>query len=155
MYTAGDLVLSGIGLTIMAAIVALLWGFRSSLRWGRNAFFSLGLFMIFQGWLQFINFNGGWPADQPPDTEVHHWQTKADEQRIWAKVDPIQNMTSRDWDDYHRCKDLNVCVRRFAGLRREAGKKSSLLSAPAIQAVTETRCVILDGILRCEEYIRR
>lgn len=126
MYTAGDLVFSGIGVTIMAAIVASLWGFRSSLRWGRNAFFSLGLYMIFQGWLQFINFDGGWPADQPPDQEVYRWQTKADEQRIWNAMGEMSTMTKEDWDDYHRCKKLNVCVRRFQGQRKEVG-----MAAPA------------------------
>jgi len=169
MYTAGDLVLSGVGITLMTATVTLWGGLRSSLRWGRNAFFSLGLFMIFQGWLQFINFDGGWPADQPPDKEVYRWQTKANEQRIWNAIGPdLATMTARDWDDYHRCGKLNVCVRKFQGLRTEAGKpaptsmgnKSNSIPQPNFETwtstpTTETRCVLMDGVLKCNEYIRR
>ena len=35
---------------------------------GRAMFCSVGMLMIFQAFLQTINFSGGWPADQPADS---------------------------------------------------------------------------------------
>ena len=79
-------------------------------------FLSLGMLMIFLAWLQFIDFDGSWPADQPIEREFYQRRTRADEQRIWTQVG--DNMTDSDWKDYHRCRDVNVCVRRFTGMRR-------------------------------------
>lgn len=168
MYTTSDLVASGIGLSITAAAFALIGGPASALRWGRNAFFSIGLFMIFSGWLQFINFDGGWPSDQPPDKENYRRLTKADERRIRDAMGEMSTMSKQDWDDYHRCKDMNVCVRRFQGQRKEVGgvaptsnvSTPSNISQPKFESgtsspTTETRCVLMDGVLKCHEYIRR
>jgi len=74
------------------------------------------MLMIFSAWLQFIDFDGSWSHDQPRDDEFYLKRTKVDERRIWSAVDI--NMSKADWADYHRCNDLNVCVRRFAGLRK-------------------------------------
>jgi len=168
MYTASELASAGISLSIAAAAFALLGGPQSAFRWGRNAFFSIGMYMIFLGWLQLINFDGGWPADQPPDKEFYHRRTKADERRIWDAMGEMSTMTDQDWTDYHRCKDMNVCVRRFQGQRKEVGKAMPASNGSAPNTITqpkfetgtsspttETRCVLMDGVLRCHEYIRR
>ena len=140
----------------------------AALRWGRNTFFSLGLLMIFWGWLQFINFDGGWPSDQRPDKEFYQLRTKADEKRIWNAMGNMSTMTKADWDDYHRCNDLNVCVRRFQGQRKEVGvappvpngSSPSIITQPKFESGTsspgtETRCVLMDGVLKCHEYLSR
>ncbi|MCA0300764.1 MAG: hypothetical protein LCH95_00015 [Proteobacteria bacterium] len=140
----------------------------AALRWGRNTFFSIGLLMIFWGWLQFINFDGGWPSNQPPDKQFYSWRTSADEKRIWNAMGEMSTMTEQDWDDYHRCKKLNVCVRRFQGQRKELGgvaptsnvSTPSNITQPNFESGTssptmETRCVLMDGVLKCNEYIRR
>ena len=77
-------------------------------------FCSVGmLLLLFNGWLQIINFDGGWPWDQPADRSYI-----ASKQEI-ARLDriayaPSWPKSASDWDDYHRCRDLNVCVRLFA-----------------------------------------
>lgn len=124
--------------------------------------------MIFWGWLQFINFDGGWPSDQPPDKEFYLRLTKADEKRIWNAMGEMSTMTKADWDDYHRCMKLNVCVRRFQGQRKQigeappasSGNTPSSITQPKFESgtstpTTETRCVLMDGVLKCHEYIRR
>ena len=80
---------------------------------GRAMFCSVGMLMIFQAFLQIINFSGNWPADQPADSSY-----SASKQEI-ARLDRLAfsgtgSPTDADWADYHRCKNLNVCVRRFA-----------------------------------------
>lgn len=81
---------------------------------GRAMFCSVGMLMIFQAFLQTINFSGGWPADQPADSNYI-----ASKQEI-ARLDGLAfsgtgpSLSDADWDDYHRCMKLNVCVRRFA-----------------------------------------
>jgi hypothetical protein len=151
MYTIPDLILSGVGITLLGACTGLVLGLPGAWRWGRNAFFSLGMSMFFLGWLQFINFDGSWPADQPPDKGIAGKRTKAEAAKLEAFLASIDPMTTQDWDDYHRCKGLNVCVRRFQGQRTG----SSPTAPPAPQPTIETRCVVMDGVLRCNEYIRR
>lgn len=168
MYTASQLASAGIGLSLTAAAFGLIGGLGSALRWGRNTFFSIGLMMIFLGWLQFINFDGGWPSDQPPDREFYHWRTKADEDRIWRALGDTSIRTKQEWDDYHRCRDMNVCVRRFQGQRKEVGKAPPVsggstpgnIIQPRLESgnsspTTATRCALMDGVLKCHEYIRR
>ena len=81
---------------------------------GRAMFCSVGMLMIFQAWLQIINFDGGWPANQPPNESYI-----ASKQEI-ARLDRLAStgngppLSDADWADYHRCMKLNVCVRRFA-----------------------------------------
>jgi len=166
MYTASQLASAGIGLSLTAAAFGLIGGLGSALWWGRNAFFSIGLMMIFWAWLQFINFDGGWPSDQPPDKSLT--LTEADKTRIWNAMGDMSTMTKAEWDDYHRCMQLNVCVRRFQGQRYDPVKiaPASNVSTPnsipqpkfesgTSSPTTETRCVLMDGTLKCHEYIRR
>ncbi len=151
MYTIPELILSGVGITLLGACAGLVLGLPGAWRWGRNAFFSLGMSMFFLGWLQFINFDGSWPPDQPPDKGIAGKRTKAEAARLEAFLASIDTMDARDWDDYRRCRDLNVCVRRFQGQRTV----SRPTAPPALQPTIETRCVVMDGVLRCSEYIRR
>lgn len=153
MYTVSELVIAGVGFTILGGFVGSIWGLAGAFRWGRNTFFSVGLIMLFSAWLQLINFDGSWPADQPPDKQFHLKRTKADEKRILEAMGAIETMTKQDWDDYHRCNKLNVCVRKFQGQRTVPGVTPS--STSTFPPKTETRCVVLDGNLRCNEYIRR
>jgi len=76
-------------------------------------FLSVGMLMLFNAWLQVINLDGGWPRDQPADDTYIAGKPEL------ARLDRIafaglRAMSAADWDDYHRCKILNVCVRRFA-----------------------------------------
>jgi hypothetical protein len=105
MFTAGELAVSGLGMSALACF----FGWRA----GRAMLLSVGMLMLFNAWLQIINFDGGWPADQPPDESYI-----ASKQEI-ARLDRLASTGTRplsdaEWDDYHRCKQLNVCVRRFA-----------------------------------------
>ncbi len=81
---------------------------------GRAMFLSVGMLMIFQAFLQTINLDGSWPGDQPADSIY-----SASKQEI-ARLDRLAStgtgppLSDADWADYHRCKILNVCVRRFA-----------------------------------------
>ena len=105
MFSAFQLVLSGMGMSALACI--------AGLRAGRAMFCSVGMLMIFQAWLQIINFNGSWPSDQPFRDD--YYVSKAEDARLWAAIGPnMSAMTTTDWADYHRCRDHNVCVRRFA-----------------------------------------
>ncbi len=155
MYTVSELVVAGVGITVLGGCTGLVLGLPGAWRWGRNAFFSLGMYMLFLAWLQLINFDGSWPSDQPPDKQFHHMRTKADEKRLWDAMGAIETMTKQDWDDFHRCKDLNVCVRRFQGQRTVPGPLTPPATPNRSQPTVETRCVVMDGVLRCNEYIRR
>ena len=105
MFTTFQLVLSGVGVSALACF--------AGLRIGRAVFCSIGMLLLFMAWLQFINFDGSWPPDQPADRGY-----TASQQEI-ARLDGIAfaepwPKSAADWDDYHRCKNLNVCVRLFA-----------------------------------------
>ena len=114
MYSVSDKIFSGICISLLFGACGLPFG--TALRATRSAFLGLGMIMVFSAWLQFINFDGSWPKDQPREDKFYYRRTKADEHRIWSAVD--DNMSKDDYDDYHRCNDLNVCVRKFAGLRK-------------------------------------
>lgn len=79
---------------------------------GLIGLFFIAMPMFFKAWLQFINFDGGWPKDQP--YIEYYTPTPEEDRRLWARIEPINTMTDRDWKDYHKCKDHNICVRRFA-----------------------------------------
>jgi len=105
MFTASQLVLSGLGMSALACFFGR--------RIGRAVFLSVGMLMLFQAWLQFLNVDESWPWDQPADRSY-----VASKQEL-ARLDHIAfsapwPKSAADWDDYRRCRDLNVCVRLFA-----------------------------------------
>jgi len=110
----GDQIVNAVAISLVLSCPSALFGgfWMMFIR----VFLSLGMLMIFLSWLQFINFDGSWPADQPIEREFYLRRTKADEDKLWPRVS--SDMTDVDWRDYHRCRAVNVCVRRFAGLRR-------------------------------------
>ena len=81
-------------------------------RVGRAMFLSVGMSMLFGAWLQFINFDGSWPADQPADSD--YIASKLEIARLDRLASTGPWPSSAEWDDYRRCMKLNVCVRRFA-----------------------------------------
>ena len=105
MFTTSQLVLSGIGMSVLGCFLGR--------RVGLSLFLSVGMALLFQAWLQFINFSGNWPWDQPADRGYS--ATKQELQRLdrIAFAEPWPK-SAADWGDYHRCKTLNVCVRLFA-----------------------------------------
>jgi len=113
-HTLGDQLFNATASSLLFGLIGA--PFKMYWRTFRSIFLSVGMLMIFFAWLQFIDFDGSWPADQPIEREFYQRRTRADEQRIWTRVG--DNMTDVDWRDYRRCRAVNVCVRRFAGMRR-------------------------------------
>lgn len=105
MFTASQLVLSGLGISAFGCF----FGWRV----GRAMFCSVGMMLLFGAWLQTINLDGSWPAGQPADRS--YLASKEEMARLdsiafaapWPK-------SAKDWDDYRRCRDFNVCVRLFS-----------------------------------------
>ena len=59
------------------------------------------------------------PSNQPVEKNFYLRRTKADEEKLWPRMGKNwDDMTAADWADYRRCRDVNVCVRKFDGLRR-------------------------------------
>ena len=56
MFTASQLVPSGLGVSALGCFFGR--------RIGRAVFLSVGMLMLFQAWLQFINVDGSWPWNQ-------------------------------------------------------------------------------------------
>jgi hypothetical protein len=161
MYSVGDWVLSGIGMSILPFAVCLFLknGLEIGFVVGRTFFLSVSMCLFFKAWLQFINFDGSWPADQP---FVDVYTPSAAET---ARVDSalVHEMSKQDWDDYHRCLKHNVCVRRFARASQTMGAAAP---APAPQAPftsldmpprrDPTRpyaraCMIANGVTTCSD----
>lgn len=105
MITPGEYIFSALAITFLCAL------FSRTLAIG--FFFSLGMIMILSAWLEIINFDGSWPKDQPR-TELY----KASPQKV-TKLYSLTGdpMSSSDWEDFRRCLNVNVCVRKFKGLR--------------------------------------
>ena len=103
MISTTQLIESGIGITLICFV----GGWRVAL----IGFSTIGMLMFFTAWLQFINYNGNTPRDQPFVTYNH--PSPEETKRLWDLVSPIHSMTDQDWADYHRCKDHAICVRRF------------------------------------------
>lgn len=110
----GEAVFNAAAFSLLFALLASLAG----MFWPvfRSLFLSVGMLMVFSAWLDFINFDGSWPSNQPIEREFFLRRTRADEDKLWPRID--RDMSKQDWEDYRRCKDVNVCVRKFDGLRR-------------------------------------
>lgn len=109
MLPPGDYIFSAICLTILIGIF--------NIRAATAFFMSIGMLMIFFAWLQWINFDGSWPSNQPRMNDYKISKAKLDklDDLIYTKG-KLDDLTSTDWEDYRRCKNLNVCVRRFKSL---------------------------------------
>lgn len=113
----GDAVFNATAFSLLFGLIGAPFGMFVTMF--RCVFLSIGCLVIFSAWLDFINFDGSWPSDQPIERDFYLRRTKADEDKLWPRMGSnLDDMTSRDWADYHRCRDVNVCVRKFAGLRR-------------------------------------
>jgi hypothetical protein len=111
MYSIGQIIMSGIAAICLCAAAGAVFGLGRFM--AIAAFSSWGMIMFFQAFLQFINFGGGYPSDQP--FEEVYVASKAELARLNNLIpEDVSQMTRKDWDDYHRCKLHNVCVRRFA-----------------------------------------
>jgi hypothetical protein len=105
MYSADDYLLSGIGITLIAFIFGRCVGVLVGV--------SLGMLMVFYAFLSIINWGGNSPSTQP--WQESYAPSNSERNRLWDKMpDDLSGMSQQDWGDYHRCKDHNVCVRRFA-----------------------------------------
>jgi hypothetical protein len=104
MYSQWQIIFSGLAITGV--------GFMFGKRLGVVFFLSFGMMMIFNAWLNFLNFDGSHPSDQP--FVQNYSVSRSDEDRLWRIIGDVNSMSSSDWQDYHRCRLHNVCVRRFA-----------------------------------------
>ena len=113
----GEALFNATAFSLLFGLVGAAWGMYWSMF--RSLFLSIGMLMVFSAWLDWINFDGSWPSDQPIERDFYLRRTRADEDKLWPRMGKsLDDMTKQDWADYHRCRDVNVCVRRFAGLRR-------------------------------------
>lgn len=103
-FSIEEYLVAGIGITVLAFCFGRMVGF--------TVFFTFGCWILLSAWTQHINYDGSWPKDQP--YQQYYTPTHEEDRRLWGLVDPIDKMTKQDWDDYHRCRQHNVCVRRFA-----------------------------------------
>lgn len=116
-YSLGDQLFNA---TMLSLLFGLL-GAACGMFWPmlRSVFLSIGMLMIFSAWLDWINFDGSYPSNQPVEKNFYLRRTKADEEKLWPRMGKNwDDMTDADWADYRRCRDVNVCVRKFDGLRR-------------------------------------
>ena len=107
----------GLWLIFSAVIVSgLCWFVNRDL--GKGIFWTGGMLLIFQAWLQFINFDGSWPANQPPVEYYHMSKVRSD------RLDDLihSDLSNSDWIDYRRCKFHNVCVRKFESIAEPRSK---------------------------------
>ena len=113
MPSPSELVFSVICLTILFTAV--------SRTVGLYFFLSVGMIMLFSAWLQFINFDGSWPSNQPR-IENYKMSKERQDRLDHLKYDAFgssSTMTDQDWADYKRCKFNNVCVRRFQSIAEQ------------------------------------
>lgn len=96
MYTTPEPIPSGVGITLLGGCSGLVLSLPGVWRWGRNAFFSLGMYMYFLGWPQLNNFDGSWPADQPPHKSITAKRTKTEAAKMEAFLASINTMTTQD-----------------------------------------------------------
>lgn len=115
-YSLPEQIFNATAFSLLFGLSGLPFGMSYGLKMFQSVFFSIGMIMIFSAWLDFINFDGSWPSNQPMEKDFYLRRTRADEDKLWPRIDG--EMTKQDWADYHRCRDVNVCVRRFDGLRR-------------------------------------
>lgn len=112
MLSPYELIFSAVGLSVLCLF------FSRTLAIG--VFFSISMLMIFQAWLQVINVDGSWPPNQP---RVENYQMSRERVK---KLDNLidANMTKSEWEDYRRCRYLNVCVRRFQSIAELRSKNN-------------------------------
>lgn len=113
-YSLGDQLFNATVFSFLFALIG--FPFDMGFKMFRSVFLSIGMLMIFLAWLDFINFDGSWPSDQPVERDFYLRRTRADEDKLWPRID--SNMSRQDWVLYHRCREINVCSGRFMGLRR-------------------------------------
>ena len=115
--SVGDQLFNAVALSVLLGSIGSLGGMFWPIF--RSVFLSLGMFMVFGAWLDWINFDGSYPSNQPVEKNFYLRRTKADEDKLWPRMGKnLDDMTRQDWADYHRCREVNVCVRKFEGLRR-------------------------------------
>lgn len=73
--------------------------------------------MIFQAFFQWANVDGSWPKNQPRNDNYQISKEK-DRQLNTLIFDANGKFTDivnnkEDMEDYKRCRNLNVCVRKF------------------------------------------
>jgi len=84
-------------------------------------FWSIGMSLIFWGWLNFINFDGRHPWDQkwessmPVDGQFDSMLLRL----LYKKYIDGANIPNSAWEDYHMCVQHNVCVRLMTGHNRK------------------------------------
>lgn len=99
-----DYIISALGITFIV------WFLSKELSVG--VFLSIGMLLLFFAFFQIMNIDGSWPRNQPRNDNY-----KISSEKL-RQLDSLTDaaMSSREWDDYIRCKKLNVCVRRFSSL---------------------------------------
>lgn len=104
MFSPTEYLVSGLGI---AAIGFLLGGKDV----GKLFFAGVAMIIIFRAFLGFINWDGSNPPDQPWLED--YTPTKTEMKRL-DDILYSGEITKKDADDYWRCRQHNVCVRRYA-----------------------------------------
>lgn len=113
MTAPQDLIFSAIGLFVLC------WFFSRTIAVG--VFFSISMLLIFSAWLEVINFDGSWPKNQP---RIEHYEMP--KERLNRLNDLINaDLSDQEWEDYRRCRYLNVCVRRFQSIAEPRSTKNN------------------------------
>lgn len=107
---------------------------------GHAVTLSVGMIMIFAAWLQFINFSGNWPIDQP--YVRNYIPSESELKRLEYIVQRTNIMSKEDWDDYRRCKLHNICLRKF-------DKTANLIQPYDNNLSPFKQCVTINGVPNC------
>ena len=111
-YSPGDWMLAAIGLSACSFFLGRWFGIAVTL--------SISMLMVLFAWLQWINFDGSWPSNQPRNDNYFISKEKESKLELTALRD--NSMSKSDWKDFHRCKKYNVCVRKFQSFAEPRSK---------------------------------
>ena len=64
-YSLSEQIFNATAFSLLFGLFGALFGKFYAVSMFRSVFLSIGMIMIFSAWLDFINFDGSWPSNQP------------------------------------------------------------------------------------------